>query len=92
MGFFTLQELTYLQMTCYKLGDEGQKGWVSWLWDQHSPVTLLLLPSLYPAQWLVQNCSCFWKPELTLQESRNPLVWDTMLMAWLHTPASYRLY
>lgn len=41
-------------MTCCKLGDEGQKGWVSWLWDQHSPVTLLLLPSSYPAQRLVQ--------------------------------------
>ena len=44
MGFFTLQELTCFQMTCHKLRHEGEdkEGWLSLLWDKHTPVTLLL--------------------------------------------------
>lgn len=50
VGFFTLQGLTCLQMTCRKLRHEGEdkEGWLSSLRDKHTPVTLLLLAELTP--------------------------------------------
>lgn len=51
MGFFPIQELTCLQMTCQKLRYEGEdkEGWLSLLWDKDTPVTRLLLAELTPS-------------------------------------------
>lgn len=103
VDFFMLQELTCPQITCQKLRREGEdkEGWLSSLCDKDTPITLLLLAELTPAQRLVHHqaklllpraAPQLWTPELILQESRNPPAWDAMLLAQPHTPASYRVY